>query len=54
MEFGEKIDKYWLYKVYSDWGYSDRDFNMNHFIKVFGHDNSHREYGWAFNQWLYE
>jgi hypothetical protein len=27
---------------------------MNYFIKVFGHDNRHREYGWAFNQWLYE
>jgi hypothetical protein len=50
------FDKYWLYKVYSDWGYSDRDFNMNYFIQIFGHENRHRSYGygWSLNGWMYD
>jgi hypothetical protein len=50
----EKFDQYWLYKVYNDWSDSDHEFNMNEFIKIFGHDNKQRGFGWKLNQWLFE
>jgi hypothetical protein len=51
-----KLNRYWLYMVYKDWGDISTEYNMLEFIKVFGEVNKYRlaSYGLSFNGWLYE